>query len=125
MFKKIIALFIVLFVILAINVQAQTFRKQFTISNASGTHTVEPVYNAVATGQSLEAIVFGFNSATVTIRYVIGSVTNTAGTKIVTATDKTWFATTNMPSLFKTDTVLITAGITDTNANNYVVGDEF
>jgi hypothetical protein len=106
-------------------VDAQTFRQALTIANTAGSYEVAPVYNTVATGQRIEAVVFNFASVTVTVNAVVGNTTNQVGTKIVTATDKIWFAGTNAPSLFRGDRLLFTAGVTTTSAFNYVIGTEF
>jgi hypothetical protein len=123
--KKFIAAVAFLFVfVLLMSAQAGTFRQTVTLTAGSGSLTLAPVYNTVATGVRLEAIVFTTTApATNTASFVVGTVTNAIGTKAVTATDRT-LAATSAPSLFMGDLVIFTSSSTNTHTL-YVIGEEF
>lgn len=102
---------------------AQTFRQTVTMAAGSGSYTIAPVYNTVATGARVEALIFGFGAGTATVKYVSGTITNQYGTKAVTASDKA-LVVSNFPALFAGDKLLITSS--DTNAHSVqVIGTEF
>lgn len=103
--------------------EAQTFRQTVTMAAGSGSYTIAPVYNTVATGARVEALIFGFGAGTATVNYVSGTITNRYGTKAVTASDKA-LVVSNFPALFAGDKLLITSS--DTNAHSVqVIGTEF
>jgi hypothetical protein len=121
--KSVLA-FLALVLLCTVTVSAAPFRQSFTLANTAGSYTVTNVYNSVSSGANFSAIVFG-NSATgtVTLAHVSGTSTNVFGTKVITATDKT-FIVTNLPSLFIGDRIRFTTTDTGTNTS-YVIGEEF
>ena len=124
MVRKIILSLLLIASVIALNVHAAPFRATFQLAGGTGTYTVTNVYNSASSGANFSAIIFG-NSATgtATIAYISGTTTSAAGTKVITATDKTLMVT-NMPPLFVGDKIRVTSNDTGTNTSA-AVGEEF
>jgi hypothetical protein len=104
--------------------QAAPFRASATVNAGSGTYVITNVYNSVSTGVRLTHVLFtSAASSTSTASFIVGTLTNSIGSKVITATDRLLVAT-NAPPLLVGDTLRFTAS--DTNSQTvYIIGDEY
>ncbi len=104
--------------------EAAPFRASATINAGTGSYVITNVYNSVSTGVQLTHVLFTSSAVTTSsASFVVGTITNSIGTKVISASDKLLVAT-NAPPLLVGDTLRFTAS--DTNSHTvYIIGNEY